>query len=421
MNRKSFDFDWISILLCGLLMLGGWMAIYAVSNTSDAALFTTNHGKQLIWVGVSAFVALVILSLDNRFIEAISYFVYGGSLLLLLSVFVLGRTVNGAHSWLVFGGISLQPTELAKVATAMALAKYMSSLNFNLNDREHFLTAVGIVLTPMLITLLQNDTGSALVFGSFLFVFYREGLTPLVPLVLLITIFVAVLTLWLNNQVLSISIFAGLTAISCYAFFSKKYWQRIVLIHGIAFVLIAVFSLSTNLIVNKVLQPHQRNRIMVLFNPNIDPQGLGYNSIQSKIAIGSGGLLGKGFLKGNYTKYKFVPKQVTDFIFCTVGEEGGWIGSAFLVLAFLVLILRAVYLGEHSKTKYARIYGYSVASILFFHVFVNIGMAIGLVPVIGIPLPFFSYGGSSLLSFTILIFLLINHFSYRSTILGAKY
>jgi rod shape determining protein RodA len=432
MNRKSFDFDWVSIVLCMLLALGGWVAIYAVSSHAGLAtvegvvapaksLLSTEHGKQLMWIGISAIIALIILAMDNRFLEALSYIFYGGTIVLLLSVFVIGKEVNGAHSWIAIGGFSLQPTELAKVATAMALAKYMSSLNFSLENRNDLLSAAGIVLLPMLITLLQNDTGSALVFGSFLFIFYREGLTPLIPISLLLIGFVCILTLGVGNQWITAGVLGGLTIVSFYILYNKKYWQRWLGLHASVLVMALVLSFSTNFIVLKVLQTHQRNRIMVLFNPNVDPRGLGYNSIQSKIAIGSGGLFGQGIWQGKYTKNKFVPKQSTDFIFCTVGEEGGWIGSTVLLLMFFGLILRVRYLGEHSKTKYARIYGYGVMSILFFHVFVNIGMAIGLVPVIGIPLPFYSYGGSSLLAFTILIFVLINHFSYRSTILGAKY
>lgn len=419
MNRKTFDFDWISIVLYLLLVIGGWMAIYAVSSTSSLPFMQTNHGKQLMWIGISLVVGVIILSLDSRFLEAISYILYGSSLLLLLSVFVIGKKVSGATSWLEFGGVSLQPSEFAKVATGMALAKYMTSLNFSIENPKNLLLSLLIIIAPALITLLQNDTGSALVFGSFVIVLYREGLNPLVPLVGVLLVFVAVLTLGLNNQLITIAILTGITLTSFYFIHSKKHITRWIVIHGIALSLAIAFSFSTSYIVSK-LQKHQQNRIMVLFNPQIDPMDTGYNVIQSKIAIGSGGLLGKGFLQGNYTKYKFVPKQVTDFIFCTVGEEGGWVGSSVVVLMFFLLILRIRYLAESSKTRYARIYGYSVVAVFFFHTLVNIGMTIGFIPVIGIPLPFYSYGGSAILAFSILFFIMINHYSYRSTVLGTK-
>lgn len=419
MNRKSFDFDWVSILLYALLVVGGWMAIYAVSSTSTLPFWETNHGKQLVWIIISFVAAIVILSLDNRFVEATSYIFYGFSILLLLSVFIIGRKVNGAQSWLAFGGVSLQPSEIAKCATGLALAKYMTSLNFTLENRKNLAIAAGIVLLPALITLLQNDTGSALVFGSFIIVFYREGLSPLIPLAGLLTIFVCVLTLGVGNQAITIPILAGITLVVYFIVYSKRYWQRWAVIHSIVFALAVVLSFSTSFIVSK-LQKHQQNRIMVLFNPQIDPSDTGYNVIQSKIAIGAGGLWGKGFLQGNYTKYKFVPKQVTDFIFCTVGEEGGWWSTSLVVLLFFALIMRIRYLAENSKTKYARVYGYAVLSVFFFHVLINVGMTIGLIPVIGIPLPFYSYGGSALLAFTLLLFLLINQYSYRSTVLGSK-
>ncbi|MBX7240850.1 MAG: rod shape-determining protein RodA [Bacteroidia bacterium] len=419
MNRKTFDFDWISIILYVLLVIGGWMAIFAVSSTSTLPFWSTNHGKQLMWIGASFIMGVIILSLDNRFLETISYIVYGLSILLLLSVFVIGKEVYGATSWLEFGGVSLQPSEFAKVATGMALAKYMTSLNYTVENTRNLLVSLGIIILPALITLFQNDTGSALVFGSFIIVLYREGLNPLVPLTGLLIVFVCVLTLGVNNQIITFSILTGITLIVFYIIHSKKDWVRWAIIHGVALLLAIILSISTNFIVSK-LQKHQQNRIMVLFNPQIDPTDTGYNVIQSKIAIGSGGLIGKGFLQGNYTKYKFVPKQVTDFIFCTVGEEGGWLGATTVIVLFFLLIMRIRYLAEYSKTRYARIYGYSVVSIFFFHVLVNIGMTIGFIPVIGIPLPFFSYGGSAILAFSILFFIMINHYSYRSTILGTK-
>lgn len=419
MNRKSFDFDWISILLYSLLTIIGWMAIYAVTESSSLTFFSTNYGKQLMWIGFSILAAIIILSLDSRFLEVLSYVIYGISILLLSSVLVIGSKVNGATSWLIFGGVSLQPSEIAKFATGMALARYISSLNYSINKPKDLAISLAIIGLPAIITLLQNDTGSALVFGSFVIVLFREGLTPLVPIAGLVAIFVSVLTLGVNNQYISIPIFAVIAFISFMVLYTKRDIKKWAIIHLVGLGLMVALSFSTNFIVSK-LQKHQQTRIMVLFNPYIDREGSGYNVIQSEIAIGSGGFFGKGFLRGNYTKYKFVPKQVTDFIFCTIGEEGGWLGTTFVLLLYFGLIMRARFLAENSKTKYARVYGYSVVSIFFFHVFINVGMAIGLVPVIGIPLPFFSYGGSSLLAFTVCLFILINLYSYRSQVLGAK-
>jgi rod shape determining protein RodA len=423
MTRKSFDFDWLTILLYFLLVFAGWLTIYTVSsggNAKDLFDWSMNHGKQFIWICISIVTALVIMVMDNRFLEAISYILYGTAILLLLAVLVVGKEVNGARSWILIGGIQLQPAEFAKVATAMALARYMSAINFSMDHPRQFMVAAAMVLAPALIVILQNDTGSALVFGSFLIVFYREGLNPVFPVLMLLVAFVCVLTLGVSSQWLVVGILLLITGVSFFLLFDKKEIVKLLFFHAAAFAFFLGLSFSTDLLVRHMPQ-HQQNRIMVLFDPGIDPQGSGYNIIQSKIAIGSGGFAGKGFLEGNYTKYKFVPKQVTDFIYCTIGEEWGWLGTFTVVLLFFLLLMRIKFLAENSKTRYARVYGYGVLAILFFHVMVNIGMTIGLVPVIGIPLPFFSYGGSSLLSFTILIFILINHFSYRRTILGSKY
>lgn len=421
MNRKRLDFDALTVLLYFVLVLLGWMTIYAVTSSNGDLWYdlSTIHGKQLMWIGISAVVGLVCLSLDYRFLEAISYVAYAGAVALLVLVLVVGKEVNGAKSWLIIGGQSFQPSELAKLATAMALAKYMSRLNFSLHDWRQLAVAAGIVLVPAVIVILQNDTGSALVFGAFLIVFFREGLNPLIPLLLIFTAVVSIVTLWLGKPLYVIGGLVVLGLISYRIVYERRSWLRLAVIHALAILLFAGLSFSVSLIVSK-LKPHQQIRIEVLFNPSKDPQGAGYNVIQSKIAIGSGGLTGKGYLQGRYTKYKFVPKQETDFIYCTIGEEFGWLGSSLVLVLFLSLLGRMQFLAEHAKTRYARIYGYSVMAILFFHVMVNVGMTIGLVPVIGIPLPFFSYGGSSLLAFTLLIFILLNLFSYRGTVLGSK-
>lgn len=422
MKRKRLDFDWLIFVLYGALVVWGWATIYAVSSaTGEVSAFDPSyiHGRQMVWIGISLIAGFVILSLDYRFLEATSFMVYGAAIALLFITLLVGREVNGAKSWLMIAGQPFQPSEFAKVATAMALAKYMSRLSFSMSKLHELVGAAAIVLVPALIVILQNDTGSALVFGSLLIVFYREGLHPILPIFVLFTGVVAVLTLWLKAPWWIIGVLGGLSAISYWILFNRRYWLRILLLHLVALGFFGGLAFSVDALFDK-LQLHQQNRILVWFDPMIDPQGAGYNVIQAKIAIGSGGISGKGYLAGNYTKYKFVPKQETDFIYCTVGEELGWLGSTLVLLLFLALMWRVQFLAENAKTRYARIYGNSVMSILFFHILVNVGMTIGLVPVIGIPLPFFSYGGSSLLAFTIMIFILINLYSYRGTILGTK-
>jgi rod shape determining protein RodA len=421
--RRKFEIDIISLLLYLALVLMGWLTIYAVSSDGgEISLFDlgTNHGKQLIWIGISLLTGVVVLSLDNRLIESMAtYILYGASILLLILVIFIGKEVNGAKSWLIIAGIQIQPAEFAKVATALALARYMSQLNFSLKNQRQALTAFAIVALPALIVIAQNDTGSALVFGSFLIVFFREGLNPVVPVFLIAIGLVAISTLWVGNPwYISLAI-VSVGLISYWLSFNRRQLIGLTAIHLLIVAFFIGLSFSTDLIVKK-LPDHQQKRIMVLFDPDIDKLGAGYNVRQSKIAIGSGGFWGKGFLDGYYTKGDFVPKQVTDFIFCTVGEELGWVGSSFVLLIFFGFLTRIRFLAENAKTRFARIYGYSVLSILFFHLLVNVGMTIGLVPVIGIPLPFFSYGGSSLLAFTLLIAVLLNLYAYRSNVLGRK-
>lgn len=422
MSRKGFDLDWLTVLLYLMLALFGWLTVYAVSSSSytEALPFLlTAHGKQLVWVGVSLFAAWLVLFLDLRFIEAISYLLYGVSIFLLLMVFIAGKRINGALAWLPVFGYSFQPAELAKIATALALARFMSSINFNMNNLKSVGIAMGMVFLPAIIVIFQNDTGSALVFFSLLIVFYREGLNWVIPAILILLSMLAILTLWSGEP---LWICAGLLVIAAISFglsINRKSWLRYLLIYLTVGTLLSGYVFSVDFIVSK-LAPHQQTRIMVWFNPMVDPLGKGYNVIQSKIAIGSGGLTGKGFLDGQYTKSKFVPMQETDFIYCTIGEELGWLGSSLVLVLFLALIWRIKFMAETSKTKFSRIYGYGIISILFFHILVNIGMTVGLMPVIGIPLPFFSYGGSSFLSFTILVFLMVNLYSYRSSVLGTK-
>lgn len=422
MNRKSFDLDMITLALYFGLVLLGWMTIYAVSSANGQdELFNLSfiHGKQILWIGISLVLGIGIIALDYRFIEAVSWGAYAASILLLIVVIFIGKEINGARSWIVISGQPFQPSEFAKTATALALAKYLSRQNVSMSTGKHFLTALLIILTPAIIIILQNDTGSALVFGSFLIVLFRKGMTSLIPLGLMLTGAVAILTLYFGQPWYVIGGIVGIMLIS-FAFFSnKRNWSKVLILHLAITAFFILLSISTNSIVKK-LPEHQQNRIMVLFDPQQDPLGKGYNVIQSQIAISSGGLQGKGYLNGNYTKYRFVPKQETDFIFCTVGEEYGWLGSSMVILLFFFLIWRLKHLAENSKTSFSLYYGYAVLAIIFFHVVVNVGMTVGLVPVIGIPLPFFSYGGSSLLNFTILLSIMINFYSYRSSVLGTK-
>ena len=421
MARKEFHFDSLTLLLYLVILLMGWAVVYSVSSSGGETMpweLHEEHGKQLRWVGISLLAVFLITFIDHRWFETFSYPVYFLSIFLLLLTLIIGKEINGARSWIFIAGQPFQPSEFAKVATALALAKYMSQPNFTFSQSRHLLIAMGILLLPIVVVILQNDTGSALVFGSFIIVFYREGLHPFVPLVMLLAILVFTLSLGINPWVATGAvIFLGL--LSFRFFFNKKQVLRLALIHLAGVILFIGMAFSVDWIVDQ-LPLHQKNRILVLFDPEIDPRGRGYNVIQSKIAIGSGGFTGKGYLEGHYTRYKFVPKQETDFIFCTVGEEFGWIGAAGVVVLMFILLVRVKYIAENSKSAFSRIYGYGVFSVLFFHVLVNIGMAIGLIPVIGIPLPWFSYGGSALLSFSVLLGVLINLHSHRVSLLGSK-
>ena len=422
MNRKNFDFDVITLLLFLVIALYGWMNVYSVSSQGGVADIwapETAHGRQLIWLGMALIAIVITAFLDYRLVINSSYILYGLSVFLLLLTLIIGKEVNGARSWLYIGGQSFQPSEFAKFATTLALARYISNLQFSMRRSRNILTALVLILVPALITILQNDTGSALVFSALFLVLFREGVSPLFPLFFVSVLSVCLLTLGITSQWIVLGIIVGFGALSYLLLFNKKRAVKSAIVHGIAIVVFLGLSFSTKLIVDR-LPEHQQDRIMVLFDPWIDPLGSGYNVIQSKIAIGSGGFGGKGFLEGNYTRYKFVPKQETDFIFCTVGEEWGWLGTTLTLLMFFLFLWRVQFISENSKTHFARIYGYGVFSIFLFHIIVNVGMTIGLVPVIGIPLPLFSYGGSAIISFTLLTAVLINLYSHRVAILGAK-
>lgn len=399
-----------------LMVVMGWLNIYAaVYNEEHQSIFdlSQNYGKQTIWIAGALVLALMILVIDGKFYAAFSYPIYGAMLLLLLSTFAFARDVKGSYGWIDIGSFKLQPAEFAKFATNMALAKYLSTLDIRMQDMRTKITSLILLGVPMAIILLQNDTGSALVFGAFIFVLYREGLSGNILLLGFLTIVLFVLTL-LVDQLILFSIIGGIALVF---FFLIRKTRKNILVIVIGALLASSVVFSVDYVYRNVLQAHQRTRIDVLLGKQTDLKGAGYNVNQSKIAIGSGEFWGKGFLQGTQTKYDFVPEQSTDFIFCTVGEEWGFVGSSVVILLFMALLARIIYVAERQRSQYSRIYGYGVASILFFHLMINIGMTIGLAPVIGIPLPFFSYGGSSLWSFTILLFIFIKLDAYRLQIL----
>lgn len=416
----SGKYDWLSILLYFSLALLGWLNIYAAvydpANITGLFDLSTNSGKQLLWIGTASIIIIFIMAMDFRFWETFSILLYAVVMLLLLSVLIFGREVNGAKAWFEVGSFRLQPAEFAKFTTALVVAKYLQRSDRKITDPKHLFVVASILLLPLGLIFLQPDWGTALVFASFLLVLYREGLTPLPLIIGLVAGMVLILALVVPKLYLIIG--TGVLAVLIIAL-GRKYWQRILGV-GLAAALVIGMVLSVDYIMNtsNLLKPHHKNRIMVLVNPNIDPLGVGWNVTQSKIAIGSGGFFGKGFLDGTQTKFDFVPEQSTDFIFCTIGEEHGWIGSTALIVLFVALLLRLVYLAERQKSRFARIYGYAVASILFMHFALNIAMTIGLFPVIGIPLPFFSYGGSSLWSFTLLLFIFLKIDAHRLDVFG---
>ena len=408
--------DWLLVTIFIIMVIMGWLNIYAAVYDDDHKSIvdlTQNYGKQTFWIAGAFFIALMILIIDGKFYAAFSYLIYGLIILLCLSTFAFARDVKGSYGWIDVGSFKLQPAEFAKFATNMALAKYLSTLGIRMKETKTKMISTLILGLPAIIILLQNDTGSALVFTSFIFVLYREGLSGNFLLLGLVIVALFVLALLVKKTIL-ISIIAAI-AFLFIVLARKNKRNFLVIISGALIAISLVFSVDY--VYNHVLQEHQRDRINVLLGHDIDLKGTGYNVNQSKIAIGSGGFFGKGFLHGTQTKYDFVPEQSTDFIFCTVGEEWGFAGSFVVLGLFAALLARIIYVAERQRSSYSRIYGYGVASILFFHLLINIGMTIGLAPVIGIPLPFFSYGGSSLWSFTILLFIFIKLDAYRLQIL----
>ncbi len=407
-----FNVDWITIIIYILLVTIGWFNIHsAVYNEDSTSIFDlgTNYGKQLIFIIAALAVGVVILLVDSKFFNTFSPIFYGITILLLVVVLIVGRNVGGNQAWIPIGSFRLQPSEFAKWATSLLLARYISSGNYKLTDFKVILACIAILGLPMLLIMLQPDTGSAIVFISLVLVLYREGLSPYYLIIGVVMIAIFLLTILFSKLTVIISLVI-LTGILIYKF---KKNRKLITVFTLGFIFSLIFTFSVDFVYSKVLQPHQKVRIDLLLGLVKDLKGAGYNVNQSKIAIGSGGLLGKGYLEGTQTKFNFVPEQSTDFIICTVGEEWGFLGTSIVVFLYLFLLLRIINLAERQRSSFSRIYGYAVACIIFCHFFLNLGMTIGLVPVIGIPLPFLSYGGSSLVSFTILLFILIKLDSNR--------
>jgi len=405
--------DWISISIYAILVIIGWINIYAAVYDEQAAKsifdFSINSGKQLVWIGTAILLIIVIMVADYRLFENLAIPLYLVFLFFLLITPFFGKEINGQRAWFEIGAFRLQPAEFAKFATALALAKFMERPAFDLSQIKYQGQALLIIMLPVAFIMLQPDTGTAMVYSAFFIMLYREGMPQNYYVLALTFIAISLLSLAIeNNLYLAI----GVAVIIAILFLlGKKKLSRGIILAVIGIVIIG-YSYSLDYVVSK-LPDHQQNRIMVLFNPDLDPLGVGWNVTQSKIAIGSGGFMGKGYLEGTQTKFDFVPEQHTDFIFCTLGEEFGWIGSLVVITLFCTLLIRLVMLAERQKNRFSRIYGYCVVSILMFHFVINIAMTIGLFPVVGIPLPFFSYGGSSLWSFTILLFIFIKLDSHR--------
>ena len=460
-NSLLANIDWFIVILYLVLVFMGWINIYSAvyDDTHQSILdVSCQYGKQLIWIGAAILVIIIVLLIDSKFYSTFAYVMYGIGCVLLMSVLLFGREVNGAKSWFEIGSFRMQPVEFAKIAVCLAMARLMSSENFSFKVVRNYFLAGLILGIPMIMILLQNDTGSALVFCTFIFVMFREGLNNILFVAAFALIFLFILALIVNISLLML-IVGLLCVIGLIVVCGRNKFTRIVLYSAVVLSAVSVvlctispelaemsiyfamigyaamsllmlvmffiskmkpmifamilmvgmggFVYSVDYIFNNVLQEHQRSRIMDLLGKNEDVLGTGYNVHQSKIAIGSGGFFGKGFLHGTQTKYKFVPEQSTDFIFCTIGEEWGLAGITVILVLFGALIFRIISKAERQRSTFSRIYGYGVASILFFHVAINIGMTIGLAPVVGIPLPFFSYGGSSLWAFTILLFIFV--------------
>ncbi|WP_396147061.1 rod shape-determining protein RodA [Flavobacterium sp.] len=400
--------DWISVALFITMVLMGWLNIYSSSLsavTGDSTIFDLSqfYGKQLLYIALTFPLVLIILFVEGKFYEKYSSIIYTISVLSIAGLYVFGKSVKGQANWYSFGSFGIQPSEFAKAATALALAKYLSDVQVNLKLVKDQIVALAIVFFPMVL-IAGHDPGSALIYIVFLVVLFREGLPGWYLFSGFAAIILFILMLITNNPYIVIGIAAVVLVIN---YFRSRLIDRNIIASGIMLVLVAIFSFSVSFVFNNVFKQHHRDRFNILLGKQVDMKGIGYNIHQSEIAIGSGGWFGKGYLEGTQTKGGFVPEQHTDYIFTTVGEEWGFFGSVIVIGLFVTLVLRVIYLAERQKTKFSRIYGYSVAGILFIHFFVNIAMVVGIFPTIGIPLPFFSYGGSGLWGFTILLFIFL--------------
>jgi len=456
------DIDWITIAMYTALVLMGWLNIYAaVYNEKYTSIFTLSqsYGKQMMWILAAFTLAIIACIIDVRFYTSLAYHIFVLCLLSLIAVLIVGKDVHNSKSWFAFGSIQIQPSEFAKIAVSLALSKYLGNYNGRLMQSSNLLTAMAIIFLPPLFIILQPDVGSCLTFLSFMIVLYREGLNPSILLFGIMSVVLFILSIVMQNAEAYLSggliltglfaflyktrrgqdflkalglvaglsgifwtvnhfaikhfamheilLFASLASASC--FFIMSYINRMPVIRTITVFIVGalLFTFSVDFVFDKVLSAHHQNRILIMLGKKSDPMGTEYNVNQSKIAIGSGGFFGKGFLQGTQTKYNFVPAQSTDFIFCTVGEEWGFAGSAVVVILFVALLMRLLYIAERQRSAFSRVFCYCVLSVMLVHFTINIGMTIGLLPVIGIPLPFFSYGGSSLWSFTILLFIML--------------
>ncbi len=425
-ENVAANFDRPLLIMYLLLMFMGWANIYSAAYDIDhTSIFdqSKEYGKQAVWMGISLVLGGCMLLIRGELFRESAYAVYGFVLLLLLAVLLFGKEVNGAKAWFAIGGFGIQPAEFAKFATALALTRYLSGLKALVDTRSRVISAM-LILAPVALIMLQPDTGTSLVSGAFILVLYREGLSGNVLLLAILAAVLSVLSLILKESSFDLPFtdakltgqyfLLGLIAVFCVLawifvrnLLVKRERKRFYGLITMGFISSAVFISSVDYAFNKVLAQHQQDRILVMLGQKEDPQGLGYNVKQSQTAIGSGGFAGKGYLEGTLTKFKYVPMQSTDFIFCTVGEEWGFLGTAFVVILLTALILRIIQISDRQRSRFTRIYAYCVASIFFLHLMINVGMTIGLAPVIGIPLPFFSYGGSSMISFTILLGILV--------------
>jgi len=393
------NIDWISVFIYTALVILGWINIYSSSLLSTDGTYQ----KQLIFIGCTIPLIFIVLFVDGKFYEKYASIIFGVSLLSLAGLFLFGKTIAGQRCWYAIGSFTIQPSEFAKAATSLALAKYLSDTQINLKDVNRQIQALAIVFLPVMLILPQPDPGSALIYSIFIVVLYREGLPSWYVWTGFITILLFVLTLILEPYAVILIALGVLIIIH----FKGRAVDRNIILSAILLAVISAFVLSVDYVFDNIFKQHHRDRFNILLGKTVDMKGIGYNTNQSEIAIGSGGWIGKGFLEGTQTKGGFVPEQHTDYIFTTVGEEWGFAGSIVVIALFVGLLLRVIYLAERQKTKFSRVYGYCVAGILFTHFFVNIAMVIGIFPTIGVPLPFFSYGGSGLWGFTILLFIFL--------------